>query len=78
MIDLMIVDHLKRFAVAIAGMMTMVAAMVWNLVDMDANVPNDANIGAGLLFMAGIAIVIVGLALVWSRRNDTSPPPPVG
>ncbi len=56
----------------------MAIAVVWGIVDVDENVPNDANIGAGLLFMVGVALLFVGLIVVWTRRPEAanSPPPP--
>lgn len=65
----------KRYAVALAGVIVMATAFAWNAWAADETVPNDANIGAGLLFMTGIAIMIVGLTLVWSRRNRQPNPP---
>lgn len=69
---------ITRFGIAVAGLTTMAIAVVWGIVDVDENVPNDANIGAGLLFMVGVALLFVGLIVVWTRRPEAanSPPPP--
>ena len=67
---------IKRHAVTLLGLATMVSAFAWNSLSVDETVPNDANIGAGLLFLVGIGVVITGLAIQWSRRTSAETPPP--
>ena len=71
-----IIAIMRKYAVSIIGLIVMVAAFAMNVLMVDESVPNDANIGAGLLFMLGVGIVIAGLAMVWDRRSSAAPPPP--
>jgi len=69
-------DHMKKHLLTLAGVAIMVSAFIWNLFPSDSNVPNDANIGAGILFIFGCAIVIAGLSRTWARRSSARPPAP--
>lgn len=69
-------QRIRNYRVVLLGVVTMIVAFVWSVLGVDDSVPNDANIGAGLLFLAGIGIVIVGLAMRWVRRTSSTPPPP--
>lgn len=67
---------IKKHAITLVGLAVMISAFAWNILVVDENVPNDANIGAGILFIFGIAVVIAGVAATWSRRTLGAPPPP--
>lgn len=42
----------------------------------DSQVPNDANIGGGILVMAGLFALFVGLIHAWASRRSARPPSP--
>jgi hypothetical protein len=69
-------DDMKKHLLTHAGVAMMVIAFIWSLFPSDSNVPNDANIGAGVLFIFGGAIVIAGLSRTWARRSSVMPPAP--
>jgi hypothetical protein len=54
----------------------MAISFIWSFFPSDSNVPNDANIGAGVLFIFGGAVVIAGLSGTWARRSSAMPPAP--
>ncbi len=67
---------IKKHAVTLGGLAIMVGAFAWNNLAVDETVPNDANIGDGLLFLVGIGVVIAGLAIQWNKRQSGPTPPP--
>lgn len=67
---------MKKHALTLSGLTLMVLAFAWNVLFVDQAVPHDANIGAGILFTFGIAVVIAGVATTWTQRTSASPPPP--
>lgn len=69
-------NSIKKHVVTLAGVAVMAIALAMSTFMVDERVPNDSNIGAGILFLAGIAIVIAGVAMAWSRRSSLTPPPP--
>ncbi len=67
---------IKKHALTLSGLVIMIVAFAWSVLFVDEAVPNDANIGAGILFIFGIAVVIAGVATTWARRTSAAPPPP--
>ena len=71
-------NDMKKHGLSLAGVLIMAISVIWSFFPSDSTVPNDANIGAGVLFMFGVVVVIAGLAMAWARRSSATPPPPSG
>lgn len=67
---------MKSCRISLVGVAVMVGAFIWSLFPADSAVPNDANIGAGVLFIAGAAVVIAGLAHRHAAKSQPVPPAP--
>lgn len=64
---------IKKHALTLSGLVIMVFAFAWSVLFVDEAVPNDANIGAGILFIAGIAVVIAGVATTCAMQPCSRP-----
>lgn len=75
-------DQDKKFDLAggniliVGGVASIAGALGLAAFGGDSNVPNDPNIGAGLLLIFGVGLLIAGIASARSRRKSTMPTEP--
>lgn len=51
----------RALALITGGVLIMAGAFVFDVLTRDPDLPNDANIGAGIIFMIGIGVLIGGM-----------------
>ncbi len=67
---------IKKYWMILLGVLLMIAGVGSSFVIAgSSDVPNDPNIGGGVLFVFGTGLVIVGSIMAWANRQ---PPPPTG
>ena len=71
----------SKYWLVVAGMVLLITGVGLSIFTPASDVPNDPNIGAGILFLFGLIALGVGVLQAWLvRRTDAqaanSPPPP--
>ena len=60
---------MRRLGPLLAGLLLIAGGIVWEVVarEIGSAPPNDANIGAGLLVLAGLGLTLFGLVMALRR-----------
>ncbi len=62
---------MKKYWLAALGLLLIIAGVVSSIfTSNNSEVPNDPNIGGGILFILGIALLIAGIFSARARRSD--------